>query len=248
MSTQTGRTECAAPGCFDGAVARAGLGRTARRPPGTAAFAEGRERSAKPRPNPRRPWGRASLCADMLRDWRCSEGNGLREHPSQLALLGARRVCADIVRYWRCSEGNGSALFGGKRSARRPSPLALFGGNGLRADAFAGAERPAWTSFDCADIVRYWRCWERSARTSFATGAVRRGTFLIDCFGGRGADCDDRGLSGVAAWSTLGAMSSSRVLATFTLLSIASCDPFAGGAGNAQGTGGGGGGGLLGVL
>lgn len=71
---------------------------------------------------------------------------------------------------------------------------------------------------------------------------------MIGCFGGRGADCDDRGLSGVAAWSTLGAMSSSRVLATFTLLSIASCDPFAGGAGNAQGTGGGGGGGLLGVL
>ncbi len=48
-------------------------------------------------------------------------------------------------------------------------------------------------------------------------------------------------------------MSSSRLLATFTLLTIASCDPFAGGAANSQGTGsggggGGGGGGLLGAI
>jgi hypothetical protein len=59
-----------------------------------------------------------------------------------------------------------------------------------------------------------------------------------------------------AGWRTLRPMSTSaRVLSTLALLSLASCDPFAGGAANAQGTGagsggggGGGGGGLLGAL
>ena len=66
--------------------------------------------------------------------------------------------------------------------------------------------------------------------------------------GVRSADRGEQGLSLGAGWSTLGRMSSSRVLTTFTLLTLASCDPFAGGAANAQGTGSGGGGGLLGAL
>ncbi len=83
--------------------------------------------------------------------------------------------------------------------------------------------------------------------------SATRGPFLLVLFArnarGAGADSGGRGLSGSVGWLTLGRMLSSRVLATFTLLSIASCDPFAGGAGNSQGTGsGGGGGGLLGAL